>query len=457
MTNDSVNDNEKTLVMANENTGDTRGTSLTSSGSIRHGNSNNSSEKVKTSQSKVQNKPKSRVVQSRYLGGKSGSRNASGNSKGSSNTNSQSSSFEGSLSSLNITTKKKVPRPGFGKSLTNLNQTSGKIGRSCVNVRTARSGMGSSKNELVAKSKVDSKSGTSGTSKLHSTVLSEKTLLISTDNLFSQTVVGGIGPEGKRLGITKKADTTITALPDLPDISAIRLHSISSDKSENIILQSGSSDNSSSQGCSEIMEEVLADDLEQECLRSLQALYIDVNGDDVFEKQIDELKAQVLFLDQLCHEKQQGVNNQKKMLNLIQQYQNVCEAYTMNKEVICKAVEKFPATESALKVLTEELEKNLHQIRLENLHIPESHKEYREELVAALENQIACLNELQTLVIPKSHQLSATINLLDDLQNNAHRIQQYEREVTQAAALAIQEASLQISVQQSNMKELRSS
>lgn len=426
----------------------------------------NSSEASNVSKEK-QSKGRSRTVQSRFRAGLSGSKNNSNSKNGSSNNISSNGSnsgslnctVSGSLSSSGSFGRNKTlrggssARLGVGKSMVNVAKTTG-IGQSITNLtshaRPAKSIANLTEIQSTAAAQRRANSGRSVSSKLHSTVLAERTLLGSTHNIFSTTVVCCIEPGRKKCGASKKFDVTSATLPELPDISAIRLDSVSDKSGDTTVLSAVSEKDSSQESSNGEFKEVNFDDLQKEYLRYLQSAYIDAVSDEAFDRQLDEVKTQLVFLDQLTSEKQSEVSDRKQKLELTRHHQNVYEAYKEQTEQLHKLVDCLPASEDALNVLTVELEKNLHQVKMDNLHIPENHKAYRDELQEALQSEIACLKELECLVEPRSHQLLSTVNLLDDLQNNTQRIQQYEREVNQAARLAIQEASLLIGDKQMN-------
>ncbi|XP_066964561.1 protein rtoA-like [Macrobrachium rosenbergii] len=289
---------------------------LSKSGNTTTDKSNgNISGAANASKEKQQSKPKSRVVQSRFRTGLSNSKNNNSNSRSGLTGNDSSHSknnlncTSGLTSLPDTTTRKKVlrgsssQRPGVGKSLNNITRTTENAMRSTVNVtskpRPAKSAFNLNESRLNGRSPMKSKSSASGSSKLHSTVLAEKTMLGSTQNIFSTTLVGGVEPGKANLIGPKGCDITNSAireLPELPDISAIRLDSSSGEKNEVTILSTGEKDSSedTSIGSS---KEVTFEDLAKEYLRYLQAAYIDVVTEEAFDKQLEDLKTQLVFLD----------------------------------------------------------------------------------------------------------------------------------------------------------------
>ncbi|XP_064079535.1 uncharacterized protein LOC135196624 [Macrobrachium nipponense] len=414
------------------------------------------------SKEKQQSKPKSRVVQSRFRTGLSNSKNNNSNSRSGITGNDSSHSknnlncTSGPASLPDTTARKKVmrgsssQRPGVGKSLNNITRTSENAVRSTVNVtskpRPAKSAFNLNESRLNGRSPLKSKSSASGSSKLHSTVLAERTMLGSTQNIFSTTLVGGVEPGKANLIGPKGCDITNSAireLPELPDISAIRLDSSSGEKNEVTILSTGEKEFSEDTSIGST-KEVTFEDLAKEYLRYLQAAYIDVVTEEAFNKQLEDLKTQLVFLDQLTSEKQEEVMERKKKLELLYHHQKVFQSYKDQTDLLCKLADCLPGCESALEVLTKESEKNLHQVKMDNLYMPTNHAAYRDQLSGALKDMTSCLCELECLLEPRSHQLTDTIGLLDNLKTSSQNAQQYEREVNQASRLAIQEASLQI-------------
>ncbi|XP_068238008.1 uncharacterized protein [Palaemon carinicauda] len=418
-----------------------------------------------TSKEKQQNKPKTRVVQSRFRSALSNSKNNNSNSKSGSSGNDSSSSSKNNLNTTissstflsDTTTRNKVGRgsssqkSGIGRSMNNIARGTESTMRSTVNgsskPRPARSALNLNESKLYGGGgALKSKSATSGNSKLHSTVLAELTMLPNTQSIFSTTLVGGVEPGKANLIGPKGSDVTSSAileLPELPDISAIRLDSSGGDKSEVTVLYSGEKDSSedSSMGSS---KEVTFEDLSKEYSRYLQAAYIDVVTEEAFNKQLEDLKTQLIFLDQLTNEKQAEVTERKQKLELLLHYQKVVQTHTEQTDLLRKLSNCLPDCESALEVLTKECEKNLHQVKMDNLYMPTNHAAYRDQLSGALKDMTKSLCELECLLEPRSNQLTTTISLLDDLKTNSQLAQQYEREVNQAARLAIQEASIQI-------------
>ncbi|XP_042226817.1 bromodomain-containing protein DDB_G0270170-like [Homarus americanus] len=279
---------------------------------------------------------------------------------------------------------------------------------------------------------------------LNATVLTDTTTVKSLDDVFSTTMVGGLAPSGRKL------DLTGVVLPELPDISAIRLDSNSSGNrtGDTTVMSSASEKDLSQEGETIILQNVTAEELEQEYLSYLQWAYIDVNSEDAFNIHLRDTQAQISFLEQLVNEKQLELSEKTQMTDLILHHQSVNEAHKLQTDLLQELVDGLPGCEEAEKIMSQELEKNLHQVKMDNLYVPEKHKQYRDQISEALHTQITLLSELETLMEPRSHQLNSTISLLGELHNTAQHIHQCENEVQQAARLAVQEASLLIGAKQ---------
>nr|XP_045605103.1 uncharacterized protein LOC123762577 isoform X1 [Procambarus clarkii] len=285
---------------------------------------------------------------------------------------------------------------------------------------------------------------------LDATMLSDVTGIKDCDNVFSTTMIGGLAPGSNKL------DLTGAALPELPDISAIKLDgnssrnrsgdtTVLSSVSENDLLQNSSSGN---------LQEVTAEEIEQEYFRVLQWAYINVCSEDAFKIQLRDAQIQMMFLEQLIGEKQLKLSDRIQMKDHLLHQQRVSETLKIQSDVLQPLIDALPACEEAETVLSRELEKSLHQVKVDNLHVPENHKKYRDQILETLGTQISLLRELESLVEPDTHQLNSIISVFDELQNKIKHIQQCEYDVHQLARLAVQEASLQIGARQVNISAL---
>ncbi|KAK8740522.1 hypothetical protein OTU49_002953 [Cherax quadricarinatus] len=426
-----------------------------------------------TGKEKVQVKrPTTRIVQSRFKTAGAISKDSSGGSNSSGNKSNsagysrlQKSGLNNTLTtSTSILGKKQIqkPKPVRSTHASKLGPTS----RSSSVLKISGSGsqashqgasllpqanLESKSNKLDAKKSSRASSIQASNAKLHSTVLnatmlSDLTAVKNYENVFSTTLVGGLAPGGRKLDITG------VVLPELPDISAIRLDSNSSgSKTGDATILSSVSENDLSQNSgSSIFHEVTTEELEKEYMSYLQWAYVDTYSEDAFNVQLKNAQIQLLFLEQLVNEKQRELSERKQVRDLILHHQRVSEAHKMQSDLLQTVVDGLPACEEATQVMSQELAKNLHQVKMDNLYVPENHNKYRDQLLEALKTQITLLSDIECLVEPRSYQLNSTINLLGELQNTSQHIQQCENEVHQAARLAVQEASLQIGAKQMN-------
>ncbi|XP_063596022.1 putative mediator of RNA polymerase II transcription subunit 26 [Penaeus indicus] len=437
-------------------------------------------EAASISNERVKKKPPLRVVQSRFKAAAAAAKNNSGNSSGSRNGSNNNSSL-GSPSSrsgcLNTTlvggsttslAGTKGPTKGRPVRASMAPAASGPISRSTVNIAKtgvlpSRAPNKSSPRTQVSQSATNLAShGPTGMTrpskpmavrankhKLHSTVLNatvlgDKTHKEDSSNVFSTTLVGGMAPGGRNL------DLTCVTLPELPDISAIRLDSVSNEnRSGDATVLSVVSEKDSTQDSNDCsMHEVTAEELELEYLRYMQWAQVNLSSKSVFLDQIKDAETQIMFLEQLISEKQNELSERRQMTELVVHHQHVAEARQNQTELLQSLIDALPASEEAMQTMSRELEKSLHQVKMDNLYVPENHKQYRDQLSDALTDQVSLLKDLEGLLDTRSNHLQSTISLLGELQNTTHRIQQCENEVHKAARLSVQEASLQIGAKQ---------
>ncbi|XP_047499572.1 dentin sialophosphoprotein-like [Penaeus chinensis] len=433
------------------------------------------------SNERVKKKPPLRVVQSRFKAAAAAAKNNSGNSSSGSRNGSNNSSSLGSPSSRNgclnttlvggsstFVAGNKGPTKGRPVRASMAPAASGPISRSTVNIAKtgvlpSRATNKSSPRTQVSQSATNIAShGPTGMTrpskpmavranrhKLHSTVLNatvlgDKTHKEDSSNVFSTTLVGGMAPGGRNL------DLTCVTLPELPDISAIRLDSVSNENrsGDTTVLSSVSEKDSTqdSNDCS--MHEVTAEELELEYLRYMQWTQVNLSSKSVFQDQIKDAETQIMFLEQLISEKQKELSERRQMTEIVVHHQHVAEARQNQTELLQRLIDALPASEEAMQTMSRELEKSLHQVKMDNLYVPENHKQYRDQLSDALTDQVSLLKDLESLLDTRSNHLQSTISLLGELQNTTHRIQQCENEVHKAARLSVQEASLQIGATQ---------
>ncbi|KAK4324699.1 hypothetical protein Pmani_004698 [Petrolisthes manimaculis] len=278
--------------------------------------------------------------------------------------------------------------------------------------------------------------GYGSTGKLHSTVLNATIMDIpapkSVGNEFSTTMVGGFAPG--------KVDMNMTGvtLPDLPDVSCIEV--------ENKIANS----TTYSQGESEksVETEVTAEDLEKEHLSYLQWHYLSVNSEAAFASQGTQAQDFISFIEHLSEEKERELSELRRARSLLGHHQLVSDAYHTSMEQVQALADGVPASEDAMGNISRELEKSLNQVKMENLYIPQNHKEYRDDLSKILIKQQPLLRDLGNLMKPRLQYLNSTKELFCNLQSTTEKVHQCENEVQQAAGLAVQEASLQIGAKQ---------
>ncbi|XP_071518367.1 uncharacterized protein [Panulirus ornatus] len=415
---------------------------------------NVSKEKHRTKQSA------GRIVQSRYRTGivskDSSSSNNSSNSKSSNNSsNGSNSSIRNNLNNtVNLGSssacKKQVQKAKLPRaSLASKPKASGIIGGSSSNLPRTLGTASHTSTYQQGESQKSKSSLQVNRAKLHSTILNatmrgDVTNLKSSDNVFSTTMVGGLAPGGRKL------DVTGAVLPDLPDISAIKLDSVSSENrsGDTTILSSVTEKDTSQESDSSSSFEVTSEELEQEYLSYLQWAYIDHSSMEAFNIQLKELQTQLSFLEQQVCEKQFEFSRRKQMAEVIHHYNKVFIAYEKQESLLQALVDGLPACEEAEKTMSRELEKNLHQVKMDSLYVPENHQKYRDLLLEALHEQLSVLNEIQSLMKGQSLQLNSTNGLLGEVQDVVFDIQQCENEVQQAARLAVQEASLHVGARQ---------
>ncbi|XP_042856560.1 dentin sialophosphoprotein-like [Penaeus japonicus] len=479
------NNNKSDLSRNNKSDANSSNKSNTSN-SNKPGSSNLAKKKEATnvSNEKMKRKPPpQRVVQSRFkaaAAAKNNSGNSSNGRNGSNNSSNLSSPGSRSNNRLNTTLVGASSTTSMAGSKVNAKSrpvraslapgASGPISRSTVNIAKtgvlpSRTTNKSSPRTQVSQSATNLASqGSVGMTrpskpiaprtnrhKLHSTVLNatvlgDRTHKEGSSNVFSTTLVGGMAPGGRNL------DLTCVTLPELPDISAIRLDSVGSENrsGDNTVLSSVSEKDSTqdSNDCS--MHEVTAEELELEYLRYMQWAQVNLCSKSVFLDQVKEAETQITFLEQLIGEKQNEVSERRQMTELVVHHQHVTEASQSQTELLRTLIEALPVSEEGMQTMSRELEKSLHQVKMDNLYVPENHKQYRDQLSEALTDQVSLLSNLESLLETRSHHLRSTINLLGELQNTTHRIQQCENEVHKAARLSVQEASLQLGSKQTN-------
>lgn len=436
------------------------------------------------SNERVKKKPPMRVVQSRFKAAAAAKNNSGNSSNGSRNGSNNSSSLNspGSRNNCLNTTLvggsstnvagNKGPTKGRPVRASMAPAASGPISRSTVNIAKAgvlpsRATNKSSPRTQVSQSATNLASqGSTGITrpskpmaarankhKLHSTVLNatvlaDKTHKEGSDNVFSTTLVGGMAPGGRNL------DLTCATLPELPDISAIRLDSVGSENrsGDTTVLSSISEKDSTqdSNNCS--IHEVTAEELELEYLRYMEWAQVNLCSKNVFLDRIKEAETQIMFLEVLISEKQNELSERRQMTELVAHLQHVTEASQSQTELLQNLIDALPASEESMQTMSRDLEKSLHQVKVDNLYVPENHKQYRDHLSDALTDQVSLLRNLESLLETRSNHLQSTINLLGDLQITTNRIQQCENEVHKAARLSVQEASLQIGAKQTQGK-----
>ncbi|XP_037795109.1 dentin sialophosphoprotein-like [Penaeus monodon] len=430
---------------------------------------------------RVKKKPPLQVVQSRFKAAAAAAKKNSGNSSSGSRNGSNNSSSLGSPGSrngcLNTTlvggsstsvAGNKGPTKGRPVRASMAPTASGPISRSTVNIAKtgvlpSRATNKSSPRTQVSQSATNLAShGSTGMTrpskpmavrankhKLHSTVLNatvlgDKTHKEDSSNVFSTTLVGGMAPGGRNL------DLTCATLPELPDISAIRLDSVGHENrsGDTTVLSSVSEKDSTqdSNDCS--MHEVTAEELELEYLRYMQWAQVNLCSKSVFLDQIKDAETQIMFLEELISEKQNELSERRQMTELVVHHQHVAEARQNQTKLLQSLIDALPASEEGMQTMSRELEKSLHQVKMDNLYVPENHKQYRDQLSDSLTNQVSLLRDLESLLDTRSNHLQSTISLLGELQSTTHRIQQCENEVHKAARLSVQEASLQIGAKQ---------
>ncbi|KAG0723867.1 hypothetical protein GWK47_041803 [Chionoecetes opilio] len=282
---------------------------------------------------------------------------------------------------------------------------------------------------------------------LHSTALNT-TLMTDVANtrnnssMFSSTMVNGVTPGGFKSNVGR------AALLELPDLSVIKLEGNNS--GNRTVLSSVSEEAPQNDFVTNMVtpRDVTPEMLEQEYMKYLQWAYVDVSSENAYAAQVKEMQNQIVFLEQLVSEKQEEVSEVKQKTDLLVHHRRVGEACDMQVKLLQILGDGLPACEEAEMVMERELQKKLHQIKMENIYVPQDHIKYRDELSNALDTQVSLLQEFEKSIEPQTHQRNSTIKLLADLQNITDHIQRCEKEMHQAADLAVEEASHQLGAQQ---------
>ncbi|XP_050725321.1 uncharacterized protein LOC127003010 [Eriocheir sinensis] len=405
--------------------------------------------KTKTQKSKI------KVVQSRY---KAAAAAATKNSNNSSGNNNSSSSGSQSRSWSNETLPARPPPAG--KRLppkTKPKRATIPIGHTTtttIQPATPRfqtpqtGGAGSAAKPRTAKPGA-SKPSKVNRSILHSTALNmtlmgDVTSVKSGHPMLSSTLLGGVtpGPGGF------KQTPAGASLMELPDLSVINPEGNNS--GNRTILSSVSEEpqidieGTTTTTTTTALPEVTAEVLEQEFMRYLQWAYVDVHSELAFAAQLKEMQNQIAFLEELVGDKQQEVSELRQKSELFQHQQRVGEAFDVQTKLLQALNDDLPACEEAERTMERELEKKLHQVKMENIYIPQDHVKYREELTDALSAQISLLHELGGSMEARTQHGGATIKLLADLQSITELVQRSEKEMQQAAGLAVEDASHQL-------------
>ncbi|KAK3877138.1 hypothetical protein Pcinc_018121 [Petrolisthes cinctipes] len=280
--------------------------------------------------------------------------------------------------------------------------------------------------------------GHGSTGKLHSTVLNATITDIpapkSVSNVFSTTMVGGFAPGNRKVDM----NMTGVTLPDLPDVSCFE---VESKIANSTILSQGESEKS-------VETEITAEDLEKEHLSYLQWHYLSVNSEAAFASQGTQAQDIISFIEHLTEEKERELSELRRARRVLRHHQQVSDAYHTSMEQVQTLTDGVPASEDAMGNMSRELEKSLNQVKMENLYIPQNHKEYRDDLSKVLIKQQLLLRDLGNLMKPRLQHLNSTKELLCNLQSTTEKVHQCENEVQQAVGLAVQEASLQIGAKQ---------
>lgn len=279
---------------------------------------------------------------------------------------------------------------------------------------------------------------------LHSTALNT-TLMADVasgknNSMLSSTIVSGVTPGGF------KHNTARAALLELPDISVIRPEGNSS--GNRTVLSSVSEEEPQNDCDASTLVEVTPEMLEQEYVKYLHWGYVDISSEKAFALQLREMQKQIAFLEHLVSEKQQEVSELKQKTDILVHHQRVSEAYGLQMKLLEALENDLPACEEAERIMERELEKKLHQIKMENIYVPQDHVQYRDELSGALNTQVSLLQNLENLMEPQTQKRNSTIKLVADLQNITECVLRCEKEMQHAAGMAVEEASHQLGAKQ---------
>ncbi|XP_045109664.1 uncharacterized protein LOC123503738 [Portunus trituberculatus] len=399
-------------------------------------------------------KPKVKVVTSRYKASAVSRTNTiSNNSSGSSSSQSRSWSNE-TINAGPSVSKKQIQKSKLirGKPEDLLRTKPNIPGQSISTTRQAAPHQPGSQRSIASKPRSArvgaSKPSKSGvvTSKdiLHSTALNT-TLMADVasgknNSMLSSTIVSGVTPGGF------KHNSGRAALLELPDISVIRPEGNNS--GNRTVLSSVSEEEPQNYFDANTLAEVTPEMLEQEYMKYLHWGYVDVSSKKAFTLQLREMQKQIAFLEHLVSEKQEEVSELKQKTDILVHHQRVSEAYDLQMKLLEALGNDLPACEEAERVMERELEKKLHQIKMENIYVPQDHAQYRDELSDALNTQVSLLQNLENLMEPQTQKRNSTIKLVADLQNITERVLRCEKEMQHAAGMAVEEASHQLGAKQ---------
>lgn len=388
--------------------------------------------------------PKVKVVPSRYKTSAASRTNTfSSNSSGSSSSQSRSWSNE-TINAGPTVNKKPIQKSKLirGKPEDLLRSKPNIPGQSISTTRQAaprqpglqQNTSAKSKSARVGPNKPDKAAVVGNKRILHSTALNT-TLMADVacgknNSMLSSTVMSGVTPGGF----------------NLPDISVIRPEG---NNSGNRTVLSSVSEEEPKNGCvASTLAEVTPEMLEQEYMEYLQWGYVDITSENNFALQLKEMQKQIAFLEHLVSEKQEEVSELKQKTDILVHHQRVTEAYGLQTKLLEALGNDLPACEEAEKVMKRELEKKLHQIKMENIYIPQDHSQYRDELSDALNIQVSLLQNLENLLEPQTQKRNSTIKLVADLQNTTEHVLRCEKEIQHAAGMAVEEASHQLGAKQ---------
>ena len=179
-------------------------------------------------------------------------------------------------------------------------------------------------------------------------------------------------------------------------------------------------------------------------LQYLTSVCLDATSNTNYEKTVTEVKNQMAFMKEMNSEAKAKVDELEEKYRLLCLLESASNSHESQTKLCDLKNENINECEASNSKLRDNLENNLHQFKMENIHIPEDDDAYCEELCTELKQTISLLSEINNLSESQYEYLKESNDVIGPLIALLQETSNKETIVNQTTGLAVQEASLKI-------------